>query len=304
MIDLIAHNFDNERTPEIKCLNAGFVRLVDAMPRVSYDPEITTCDHAIVQAARVSYGNGTKKVSEDKGLIRYLMRHRHTTPFEMIEFKFHCSMPIFTSRQWIRHRTANVNEMSGRYSVLPNKFYVPDLSNVRQQSTRNKQVSEGQIEDMSAQEFVQYVEEHCKKAYEDYERFLGKEIGREQARMTLPLNLYTEWYWKIDLHNLMHFLALRCDSHAQQEIRVFADAMLDLVGKLCPWTIEAWNDYHPMRGAVLLTRLEAESLKNGKFDEVPCGYNTVTHFVPATLNSENSREVAEWDEKKKRLGFF
>ena len=171
MIDLITHNFDGNRIPEIKCLNAGFVRLVDVMPRVSYDTEITTCDHAVVQAARVSYGDGTKKVSEDKGLIRYLMRHRHTTPFEMIEFKFHCSMPVFVARQWIRHRTANVNEMSGRYSVLPNKFYVPDLENVRQQSTKNKQVSEGQVEDMSAQEFINYIEEHCKKTYEEYEKF-------------------------------------------------------------------------------------------------------------------------------------
>jgi thymidylate synthase (FAD) len=304
MIDLIAHNHGGDRRPSIKCLDHGFVSLVDSMPRLVYEEEgVTTADFAIVQAARVSYGVGTKKVNEDRGLVRYLMRHRHTTPNEMVEFKFHCAMPVFIARQWIRHRTANVNEMSGRYSVLPDKFYQPDADNVRKQSTKNKQVSEGSTEEGDAQWFLQKLESISGTAYGDYLDALNRGIGKEQARMVLPLNLYTEWYWKIDLHNLLHFLALRCDGHAQQEIQVFGNAMLNLIKPIVPWVIEAWEDYHPMRGGMLLTRLEIEALKNGSISSGGSVREADQVFYPADLNTDNSREVAEWNDKVKRLGF-
>ena len=300
MIDIIAHNHNNEPSPSIKCLDHGFVRLVDCMPRVSYDPEITTCDHAIVQAARVSYAAGTKKINEDRGLIRYLLRHRHTTPLEMIEFKFHCSMPIFVARQWIRHRTANVNETSARYSVMPDKFYFPDANNVRQQSLKNKQVSEGSAPEGDAAWFLKQLHDFSDNAYHIYSDAIEAGIGREQARMILPVNLYTEWYWKIDCWNMLHFLSLRCDAHAQQEIRTFGEAMLQLVTPLIPWTIEAWDDYHPLRGAILLTRLEVEAL----YDEIYNRQMEDTEWAgPPNIKSDNKREVQEWVEKSKRLGF-
>ena len=286
-----------ERIPELKidCLDHGFVELVDVMPRLLPE-EAETADFAIVQAARVSYGVGTKKVSEDKGLIRYLMRHRHTTPFEMIEFKFHCSMPIFVARQWIRHRTANVNEYSARYSVVPEVFHFPKLDNIRQQSSRNKQVSEGSTESGDANWFLNKLEQMSHDAYKMYEESLQKNIGREQARMILPLNSYTYWYWKIDLWNLLHFLSLRCDAHAQQEFQVYGNAMLKMVEAVAPWTTEAWNDYHPLRGAELLTKLEVEALRDYLQEQMypPCA---------PQIESENKREKSEWAEKCKKLGF-
>lgn len=293
MIDLIQHHFGNT-SPTEKCLDHGFVRLVDVMPRM-VEPEEgkpLTADFAICQAARVSYQIGTKSVNEDRGLIRYLMRHQHTTPFEMIEFKFHCSMPVFVARQWIRHRTANVNEMSGRYSVLPDKFYLPEPEQIRAQSKTNKQMTEGQIAEEDATNFATGLSMLCDQAYDAYEKALENGVGREQARMLLPVNLYTEWYWKIDLHNLLHFLKLRCDAHAQYEIRVFGDAMLKLVEPLVPWTIEAWNDFNPYRGAVTFSRLEFAKLKDYIHD-IQDGQG---------LNSGNKREDAEWLEKLKKLG--
>jgi len=277
----------------IKCLDYGHVTLVDVMPRLVPESQ-KTADYAIVQAARVSYGDGTKSVNEDRGLIRYLMRHVHTTPFEMIEFKFHCKMPIFVARQWIRHRTANVNEYSGRYSVMKDEFYKPDMDNVRQQSKTNKQGSEGKIEDMDAQGFLSNLHDICEKSYQAYEQGLNNGVAREQSRMILPVNLYTEWYWKIDLHNLFHFLGLRCDAHAQWEIRVFADAMLSLITPIVPWAVEAWNDYHDHRGAMKLSRLEIEALNRY------VGWNVETHAPP--LESDNKREQAEWKEKAARFG--
>ena len=303
MIDLIAHNHNGQTRPSIECLGFGFVALVDVMPRVSYDNEVTTCDHAIVQAARVSYGVGTKKVNEDRGLVRFLARHRHTTPVEMIEFKFHCSMPIFIARQWIRHRTANVNEMSGRYSILPDKFYYPEEENVRKQSTKNKQVSEGSALEGDAQWFLNELNTVCESSYKKYEEAIARGIGKEQARMLLPLNLYTEWYWKIDLHNLFHFLALRCDSHAQQEIQVFGNAMLNLIKPLVPVAVEAWEDYHPMRGGMLLTRLEVEAIKNGTCTQLASDYGDApSSYRTAPLHTDNSREKEEWLGKMSRLG--
>jgi thymidylate synthase (FAD) len=219
---------------EFKCLNAGFVRLIDYMGG----------DESIVQAARVSYGKGTKTVNEDRGLIRYLMRHQHTTPFEMVEFKFHVKLPIFVARQWIRHRTANVNEYSGRYSVMKDEFYVPEHDAIHYQSKGNRQ---GRAKDEVPAALRQRVLEILTKAqgetYAEYEQMLESDIARELARVHLPLSLYTEWYWKIDLHNLFHFLALRMDPHAQYEIRVYAEAMAEITSKVAPIAWEAFEDY-------------------------------------------------------------
>lgn len=265
---------------EVKVHDHGLVALVDVMPRLA--PVGKTADFAIVQAARVSYGAGTKQVNEDRGLIRYLARHRHTTPFEMVEFKFHHVMPIFIARQWIRHRTANVNEYSARYSVVQDRFYHPSLENVRKQSKTNRQGGEEPMDAVTAQEFLDYLDK-VEKSYEEYQRLMDKGVARELARIGLPVNVYTEWYWKIDLHNLFHFLSLRMDAHAQQEIRDYANAMYALIQPIVPIAAEAFLDYN--FGAVHLSRLEVEALRTGK-----------------PLASENKRETAEWEEKRKKMG--
>lgn len=277
---------------QVDCLGNGFVRLVDAMPR-----EEGAGDAAIVQAARVSYGLGTKIPKEDRDLIRYLLRHRHTTPLEMCEFKFHCKMPIFIARQWIRHRTANVNEISGRYSELPNEFYFPSADNVRTQSKTNKQGTDAPIDAAIAQEFIEDLEDTAKASYALYEGFIESGIAKELARMILPLNLMTEWYWKIDLHNLLHFLSLRCDSHAQREIQVYGNAMLELVKPFVPWTIEAWEDYHPLRNAMLLTAIEIQALQNW-INDLPL--EEINKLMP--IATENKREQNEWKVKAEKLG--
>jgi thymidylate synthase (FAD) len=256
------------------------VALVDVMPRLV--PQGKTADFAIVQAARVSYGEGTKKVNEDRGLVRYLARHRHSTPFEMVEFKFHHCMPIFIARQWIRHRTANVNEYSARYSVVRDRFYHPSPENVRKQSLSNRQGGEEPIDDMTAKEFLAYLDK-TEALYKDYESLMEKGVSREMARIGLPVSVYTEWYWKIDLHNLFHFLSLRMDSHAQQEIRDYAKAMYALIKPIVPIAAEAFEDYN--FGSMHLSRLEIEAIQTGK-----------------PLSTENKRETAEWEEKKKKLG--
>jgi len=218
----------------IDCLDKGFVRLIDVMGD----------DAAIVQAARVSYGSGTKKVLEDRGLIRYLLRHAHTTPFEMVEFKFHVKLPIFVARQWIRHRTANVNEYSGRYSEMKDEFYTPNPNDIRPQSVLNKQGrSEETLPDGMAEQAANAFKAGQDEAYAQYQEFLEQGIAREIARINLPVSNYTEWYWKIDLHNLFHFLRLRIDSHAQYEIRVFAEAIAELVKPFVPHAWEAFEDY-------------------------------------------------------------
>jgi thymidylate synthase (FAD) len=265
---------------ETKIHDHGFVALVDVMPRLI--PIDKTADFAIAQAARVSYGDGTKQVTEDRDLIRYLYRHKHTTPFEMIEFKFHCAMPIFIARQWIRHRTANVNEYSARYSIVKDKFFIPNADELRKQSTVNKQSSEGAIESIDAGTFLARLETHCSEAYSDYEQALAGGMGRELARIGLPLNVYTEWYWKIDLHNLFHFLALRMDSHAQKEIRDYANAMFELIQPIVPVACEAFMDYRFK--ALTLTRLEIEAIRSDK-----------------PLNSTNKREIQEFEDKCKIL---
>ena len=217
----------------IKCLDKGFVRLVDSMGG----------DDAIVQAARVSYGKGTSKLSQDRGLIRYLMRHRHTTPFEMVEFKFHCKMPIFVARQWVRHRTANINEYSLRYSEARDEFYLPDPNNIQYQSTLNKQGRMGVVPSRLKKKVSKYFTEISNRSFQIYSELNEEGISRELARAILPVNLYTEWYWKNDLHNLLHFIGLRSDSHAQYEIQVFSDAMAESVKKVAPFAWEAYEDY-------------------------------------------------------------
>lgn len=219
---------------EFKCLDGGFVRLVDVMGD----------DAAIVQAARVSYGQGTKTISEDRGLIRHLMRHRHTSPFEMVEFKFHVKLPIFVARQWIRHRTANVNEYSGRYSEMKDEFYVPDPAQIRLQSLSNRQGrSDEALTDSKASEIVEMFSASQQKLYEEYSSVLQAGVAREIARINLPLSSYTEWYWKIDLHNLFNFLRLRLDADAQWEIRVYAERIEEIVKPIVPLAYEAFEDY-------------------------------------------------------------
>ncbi|CAA9372089.1 MAG: Thymidylate synthase ThyX, partial [uncultured Phycisphaerae bacterium] len=226
---------------EVRVHDHGLVALTDVMPR--FAPVGKTADFAIVQAARVSYGEGTKQVNEDTGLIRYLARHRHSTPFEMVEFKFHHVMPIFVARQWIRHRTANVNEYSARYSVVRDRFYHPSAENVRKQSASNRQGGSEPMDAATAEEFLAYLD-RVERDYEQYQRFIDKGVAREIARIALPASVYTEWYWKIDLHNLFHFLSLRMDAHAQQEIRDYANAMFELVRPIVPVAAQAFLDYN------------------------------------------------------------
>ena len=219
---------------KLKVLDHGFVRLVDYLGT----------DGAIVQAARVSYGKGTKKVSRDRELIRYLLSHRHTSPFEMVEFKFHVKLPIFVARQWIRHRTASVNEYSGRYSVMKEESYRPEPDQIKLQSDVNKQGrSDEEAPPELKTEFLSHLDESHRDAFENYRQFVDAGLARELARINLPLSTYTEWYWKIDLHNLLHFLRLRLDAHAQYEIRQYARVIADIVKTTCPITWEAFQDY-------------------------------------------------------------
>jgi len=271
---------------EFKVLDHGFVRLVDYMGS----------DAAIVQAARVSYGEGTKKVSEDRALIRYLMRRRHTSPFEMVEFKFHVKLPIFVARQWIRHRTANVNEYSGRYSVMKEEFYIPEAKDVRFQSTVNKQSrSEEEVPDELKRRFIDFLKRTHAASYEEYERLIDDGLARELARIGLPLSLYTEWYWKIDLHNLFHFLRLRLDPHAQLEIRQYAHVMADMVKVVCPMAYEAFMDYS--FNALSFSGPELKALKVHLSDLSLTKEDLVAHG----LSKREADELLEKLEKIKRL---
>jgi thymidylate synthase (FAD) len=229
----------------IPVLDHGFVRVIDYMGD----------DGAVVQAARVSYGKGTKRVNEDKGLIQYLMRHRHTTPFEMCEIKYHVKLPIFVARQWIRHRTANVNEYSARYSILDNEFYLPAPEHLAVQSQANRQGRGASLPPQEAVRVLDLLREDAARAYRDYAFMLNEDasgkpldesrsgLARELARMNLSLNFYTQWYWKTDLHNLLNFLSLRADAHAQYEIRVYAEAMIETLERWVPMTAEAFRQY-------------------------------------------------------------
>ena len=225
-------------------LDHGFIRVIDYMGD----------DSAICQAARVSYGKGTKSVSNDEGLIRYLMRHWHSTPFEMCEIKLHVKLPVFVARQWIRHRTANVNEYSARYSILDREFYIPESDALAAQSTQNNQGRGEVLQGAEAARVLEILKSDSQRSYDHYEEMLSQDgqsgLARELARMNLPANIYTQWYWKVDLHNLFHFLRLRADSHAQMEIRVYADAIARVVADWVPFAYGAFEDYR-MGGANL-----------------------------------------------------
>lgn len=280
-------------------LDHGFVRLIDYMGD----------DDAVVQAARVSYGRGTTRLRDDRGLIRYLLRHRHTTPLEMCEIKLHVKLPIFVARQWIRHRTANVNEYSGRYSVLDREFYLPDPAQLAEQSRSNRQGRERLLSSEEAADVLALLRDDAQRCYDHYEHLLNEDatgaparpespqLARELARMNLTLSYYTQWYWKVDLHNLFHFLALRLDAHAQYEIRVYAEAIAQLVAAWVPVCWEAFEDYR--LHAVSLSRLELTAvrtlLQGQSVDlaalglspreqrelEAKLGFAVPTHVVPA-----------------------
>jgi thymidylate synthase (FAD) len=238
-------------------LDHGFVRVVDYMGD----------DAAIVQAARVSYGRGTRKVSEDRGLINYLMRHRHTTPFEMCEIKYHVKLPIFVARQWIRHRTANVNEYSARYSILDKEYYIPAPEHLAVQATTNRQGRGAAIEDEAAQHVLELLRRDAERAYAGYAELLNEDpsgapidptrpgLARELARINLSLAFYTQWYWKIDLYNLMHFLSLRADPHAQYEIRAYAEVILGTLKRWVPMAHAAFLEYRMNAAAISATGL-------------------------------------------------
>ncbi|MEO0392844.1 MAG: FAD-dependent thymidylate synthase [Pseudomonadota bacterium] len=275
----------------IPLLDHGFVRVIDYMGD----------DSAIVQAARVSYGKGTKKVSTDAGLIKYLMRHWHSTPFEMCEIKFHIKLPIFIARQWIRHRTANVNEYSARYSVLDREFYIPAPDQLAAQSLTNRQGRDDEtvLQGEQAQRVLDILRDDAYRTYAHYEELLNEDadgnvidegrpgLARELARMNLTLNTYTQWYWKTDLHNLMHFLRLRADSHAQYEIRVYAEAMVDLLEKWVPLTHAAYEEYR--EGAINLSKTGLDVVKR--------------RLAGEEVTQENSGLSArEWRELMEQLG--
>jgi thymidylate synthase (FAD) len=258
-------------------LDHGFVRLVDYMGG----------DSRIVQAARVSYGNGTKTPSEDEALIDYLMRHRHTSPFEQVELTFHCKMPIFCARQWVRHRTASLNEMSGRYSEMPEETYLPALEHVQGQHDTNKQGRGGAIAIKAAEHYLDRVGIHAHNDFIAYRELLDQGIARELARICLPLSTYTEWYWKIDLHNLFHFLDLRLDEHAQFEIRQYAKVMLRAAGCVAPAAVRAFECN--VLNAVTLSSRDAERL---------CSYVEHGHG----LDNDSKSQVREFMTKLKKLG--
>ena len=235
---------------EFSVLNKGFIRLVDYLGG----------DERVVQAARVSYGKGTKTCREDAALIDYLLRNDHTSPFEQVVLTFHIKLPIFAARQWIRHRTARLNEISGRYSILKNDFYIPAPKDIASQSSDNKQGrSDTALDPAQAEKIRGSFEEAQKKAYKDYARLEKEGLARELARINLPLSLYTEWYWQIDLHNLFHFLKLRLDSHAQKEIRLYAEVLFDITKKVAPQCCASFQEH--ILGGVRFSRKELAELR-------------------------------------------
>jgi thymidylate synthase (FAD) len=256
----VSQGMENHLYVAHQVLDHGLVRVIDYMGD----------DAAICQAARVSYGKGTKSVQNDEGLIRYLMRHWHSTPFEMCEVKFHVKLPVFVARQWIRHRTANVNEYSGRYSILDREFYIPAPEHLAAQSSQNHQGRGEVLQGAEAQRVLDLLREDAMRSYDSYETMLSQEgqqgLARELARMNLPANIYTQWYWKVDLHNLLHFLRLRADSHAQYEIRAYADIMCDITRDWVPAAFGAFQDYR--MNAVNLSAQAADALRRRLAGEV------------------------------------
>ena len=265
----------------------GFVRLVDCMPR--YVEEGQTGDDAIVRAARVSYGNGTKKVSDNRALIRYLMRHRHTSPFEMVEFTFHIKAPIFVARQWMRHRTGSFNEVSARYSVLPEEFYLPIEGDLQKQATNNKQGRSGAFEDKEATSILFAMKSVMVQSFAQYQHLLGKELARELARTILPVATYTEFYWKVDLLNLLKFLHLRSDNHAQLEIREYAAQIEAYLAEVVPFSLEAFHDYW----------VEAPNLSAGMWTAILRTISTSDRKAAVNVfksSKPSKREIADFEE--------
>jgi thymidylate synthase (FAD) len=272
-------------------LSHGFVVLVDYMGG----------DAAIVQAARVSYGAGTKTVRDDRGLVRYLMRHRHTTPFEMVELKFLVRLPIYVARQWVRHRTANINEYSQRYSIVPDEFDLPALEDIRQQSARNRQGRADPLPAGTAEKFRSDLERLSAEAYGAYTAALEAGVARETARLVLPLAYYTEWYWKTDLHNLFHFLSLRLDPHAQEEIRRYAAELAGVARAVAPVATEAFEEFQ-LEGLSLSRREQRaiRALLGGATPEAACA----TAGLPLTREDGkpmSTGEGVEFLEKLERL---
>ena len=285
----VAPELENILYEAIPILDHGFIRVIDYMGN----------DSSIVQAARVSYGKGTKKVNTDSGLIKYLMRHWHSTPFEMCEIKYHVKLPIFIARQWIRHRTANVNEYSARYSILDKEFYLPTKENLAAQSKNNRQGRGEIIEGDQANKVLDLLKEDAERTYKNYEEMLNERfdgsiinesqngLARELARMNLTLNTYTQWYWKTDLLNLMNFLRLRVDSHAQYEIRAYAEVMLDTLKRWVPTTYESFMDYRvggtevSSKGKIVINKLingekvsiEESDLSKREWNELMVAFN-------------------------------
>ena len=253
--------FTRRRTIDLSHMTRPGVRVVDVMPCILPNgvPPNMLIDHAIVQAARVSYGEGSKGDTKDRGLIRYLLRNNHTSPFEMVEFKFHLEMPLFIARQWMRHRMASINEISARYTKVPeDKRFIP--IHLRDQSTDNKQCSDGKIICEETIELWEKAIAAQKTQWTIYDKLCRKGVAREQARMLLPQNTVTEFYWKIDLHNLLKFLELRTHTHAQEEIRVIANHIMDLLCEICPTTMEAWQDYR--QNSVSFSHIEQRAVKD------------------------------------------
>ena len=265
---------------EFKVLDKGFVRLVDYMGS----------DERIVQAARVSYGEGTKTVREDKGLIDYLLRHKHTSPLEQVGFTFHIKMPIFVARQLVRHRTASLNEISGRYSVMRDEFYIPDSQQVRYQAKSNKQGRSGEsLPEESTEEIITSLQKEQVSTYESYEKLLESGLARELARINLPVSLYTEMYWQMDLHNLFHFLKLRLDDHAQYEIQVYAEVIANIVKIVTPMAYEAFEE-HLLNG------------KNFSAKEIEFIKQTLDITALKTLLKESGMRKTRSKEFLKKLG--
>ena len=266
---------------KINCLNMGYIQLVDVMGD----------DEAIVDAARISIaGENVRPVSEDRGLIRYLMRHRHTTPFEMVEFKFRCKMPIFIARQWVRHRTANINEMSGRYSELPEEYYVPDTEDIQFQADKNKQGRNELIMD-DPESWAKGFETEAQQSFYTYKKRLEAGMARELARANLPLSTYTQWIWKIDLHNLFHFLALRLHPHAQKEIRVYGEAMASLIQPIVPMAYEAFEDYR-LNGC-FLTACDINALRV-LIEKPDTPYDNLVSLFPT--KREKTEFIDKWEQ--------
>lgn len=249
------------KVQEFQLHNHGLVRLLDVMPRLVHVDK--TADHAITDAARVSYALGTKKSSKDQNLINRLYRDEHTSPFEMVEFKFLIRCPIFVLRQWIRHRTANVNEESGRYSIMVDQFYIPEK--IRKQSIDNKQGSDGLVSEEAEKAFYEFLEKN-QQIYQNYLSLLDLDVSRELARIGLPLNMYSSFYWKCDLHNLLHFLKLRIHPHAQLEIRDYANCIYDLIKPIVPYSCEAFKEY--TLDSIKLSGKEIKAIKNDDYSHI------------------------------------